>query len=215
MGGEIIVGAAGVGIAGATAVAELIRRANMPTQAQVDALIQHDQSAPFLVPNGNRGRGWVYRPSGPNIFSDGEMHRLASNVGVHGGLDIIAADGTPVSIAKTGVILWTGQRNGYGNMILAKHRGNMTTLYAHLSRIDVQPGQVVPGGRMIGLVGHTSDDRGGYTRFPQMGPHLHFSVHQGLPTVRPGSADERRYGTEPLAWLGGNGTTISAARYTV
>jgi len=217
MGAEIIVGAAGAGIAGAAAIAELIRRANMPSQGQVNDLIpaRNDQASPFLVTNGNRGRGWVYRPTGPAIFSDAAMHRQASNRGVHGGLDIISPIGAPVTAARTGVVLWAAPRTGYGNAVLLKHRNNMTTLYGHLSRIDVTPGEVVPGGRAVGMVGNTSDDRGGTTVFPNMGPHVHFSVHRGLPTIRISSADERRYGTEPLAWLGAQGTRISAARYTI
>jgi murein DD-endopeptidase MepM/ murein hydrolase activator NlpD len=64
-----------------------------------------------------------------------------------------------------GVVDFAGVQNGYGNVIILKHRDNYTTVYAHLSRIDVRKGEAVTQGENIGAVGAT-----GWAT----GPHLHF-----------------------------------------
>ena len=61
-------------------------------------------------------------------------------------------------------------QNGYGNVIVVKHAGDRSTLYAHLSRLDVRKGQAVAQGMRIGAVGMT-----GWTT----GPHLHFEFKVG------------------------------------
>lgn len=210
MGAETVVAVVGAGAAGTAAIVELIRRLRMPSNEQVDQAITQDRAAVGLVPGGRAGRGWVYRPLGPAIYSDAAMHRLARNEGVHAGLDIVANEGTRVSVARSGIVIAAGPQSGYGNRVIVKHRGGVTTLYAHMSRIDVAAGAVIAGGDAVGLVGRTSDARGGTTGFPTMGAHLHFSVHRSLPSISMSSGIERQYGTEPLAWLGGQGTAISA-----
>ena len=60
---------------------------------------------------------------------------------------------------------FAGQQNGYGNVIQVRHTNDRSTLYAHLSRIDVKKGQRVEQGQRIGAVGAT-----GWAT----GPHLHF-----------------------------------------
>jgi murein DD-endopeptidase MepM/ murein hydrolase activator NlpD len=63
------------------------------------------------------------------------------------------------------VVEFAGQQNGFGNVVIIKHNNADQTLYAHLSRIDVQPGQAVSQGQHLGAVGAT-----GWAT----GPHLHF-----------------------------------------
>lgn len=70
----------------------------------------------------------------------------------------MAAAGGTVTRAE-----WAG---GYGNLIEIDHNG-FSTRYAHLSRIDVSPGQIVAPGQAVGRVGSTGDSTG---------PHLHFEV---------------------------------------
>ena len=64
-----------------------------------------------------------------------------------------------------GVVDFAGWQNGYGNVVQIKHGNERSTLYAHLSRIDVRKGQRVEQGQRVGAVGMT-----GWTT----GPHLHF-----------------------------------------
>lgn len=92
--------------------------------------------------------------------------------GTHDGVDFRASIGTPVKAALTGIVLEINQGAvpycQYGKWVLVKHNNGLTTLYAHLSQINVQKGQAVGTGAVIGFAGNT-----GYAT----GPHLHFTVY--------------------------------------
>lgn len=98
----------------------------------------------------------------------------------HLGTDFAAPTGTKVRTVGDGMIEFAGWQNGFGNVIFVKHANSShTTVYAHLSRIDVKKGQSVEQGQLIGAVGTT-----GWST----GPHLHFEfrvngVHQDPQTV--------------------------------
>lgn len=91
----------------------------------------------------------------------------------HNGIDFRALVGTPVLAAGTGVVVATGDtdaecpRASYGKWILVRHNNNLSTIYGHLSEIDVTNGQTVSPGQRIALSGRT-----GYAT----GPHLHLTV---------------------------------------
>lgn len=85
----------------------------------------------------------------------------------HTGIDIKASEGTPVKTAAPGEVLFAGWLRGYGQIIIIDHGRDLTTVYAHLSRILVDEGRIVRDGETIGNVGST-----GVTS----GPHLHFEV---------------------------------------
>lgn len=92
----------------------------------------------------------------------------------HTAIDIGAPIGTPITAALDGVVLGTGNTDlargcySYGKWVMVKHANGLSTLYAHLSSIDVSPGQSVASGQVVGLSGMT-----GYAT----GPHLHFGVY--------------------------------------
>lgn len=94
--------------------------------------------------------------------------------GTHNGVDLGTPIGTPVYAAQSGVVLGTGNTDlacpgaSYGNWVLIKHNNGLSTLYGHLSKIDVHAGQSLVLGERIGLSGTT-----GYST----GPHLHFTVY--------------------------------------
>jgi murein DD-endopeptidase MepM/ murein hydrolase activator NlpD len=95
------------------------------------------------------------------------MHPILNTWRQHKGVDYAAPTGTPVRTVGDGVVDFAGWQNGYGNVIEVRHSGGRSTLYAHLSRIDVKRGDRVEQGQNIGAVGST-----GWST----GPHLHFEV---------------------------------------
>jgi len=93
------------------------------------------------------------------------FHPLLQKWRAHLGVDYAAPSGTPVRTVGDGVVEFAGQQNGYGNVVQVKHNNERSTLYAHLSRIDVKKGQRIEQGQRVGAVGAT-----GWAT----GPHLHF-----------------------------------------
>lgn len=88
----------------------------------------------------------------------------------HNGVDYAAPTGTAVRTVGDGVVEFAGSQGGYGNVVQIKHTNDRSTVYAHLSRIDVRQGQRVEQGARIGAVGST-----GWST----GPHLHFEFRVG------------------------------------
>ena len=89
----------------------------------------------------------------------------------HTGVDLAAAADMPVVAAYRGVVALVGyDALGYGNYVVIAHGGKLTTLYGHLDRVLVAPGQNVSAGYPIGLEGSTGNSTG---------PHLHFEFRVG------------------------------------
>ena len=109
---------------------------------------------------------WVSSEFGKrkNPFS-GEMKN-------HNGIDLAAAEGTPVYAIKDGAVYAAIEKDPeFGNYIILSHDlGKMTSVYAHLSRITVDRYQYVKKGDVIGYVGQTGK---------ATGPHLHFEIRTG------------------------------------
>ncbi len=93
------------------------------------------------------------------------FHPILQTMRAHQGVDYGAPTGTAVRSVGDGVVAFAGVQNGYGNMVILKHRNQDSTVYAHLSRINVRKGSNVSQGQTIGAVGST-----GWAT----GPHLHF-----------------------------------------
>jgi murein DD-endopeptidase MepM/ murein hydrolase activator NlpD len=86
---------------------------------------------------------------------------------VHTGVDFPAPVGTAVRAAGAGCVEFAGWNDGYGLLVVLRHAAGVTTWYAHLSRIAVQPGACLATGTLVGAVGATGH---------ATGPHLHFEV---------------------------------------
>ena len=85
----------------------------------------------------------------------------------HQGIDLPYPTGTPVAVAFDGKVRISDYVGGYGNLVVVRHANGLETFYGHLSRRDVQPGDWVSAGDIIGLGGSTGRSTG---------PHLHFET---------------------------------------
>lgn len=148
-----------------------------------------DVWAPYIVdvgggpistpPIGSHQRGWGIR----NTASAGERP--------HGAVDICGPQGTGVHAMRTGIVEHSGQKSGYGEIIMLRHADGTTSIYCHLNDRLVEQGSIVRGGTVIGRMGRTSNagtkpatlaQQGSQSdprcqQFRSMGVHLHFGTH--------------------------------------
>jgi murein DD-endopeptidase MepM/ murein hydrolase activator NlpD len=92
-------------------------------------------------------------------------HPILHTQRAHKGVDYSAPAGTPVISVSDGVVLESGFQGGFGNTVIIKHNARQSTVYAHLSKINVRKGQSIKQGDLVGAVGSTG---------LATGPHLHF-----------------------------------------
>jgi hypothetical protein len=112
----------------------------------------------------------------------------------HKGVDYAAPSGTPVRSIGDGTVQFAGGQRGFGNVVLIRHRnGKDTTVYAHLSHIEVKKGQAVAQGQTIGAVGMTG---------MATGPHLHFEFRIHEDPVNPALALANQHGDVPVSPAG-------------
>lgn len=94
-------------------------------------------------------------------------HPVSGEQDFHKGVDIAAAQGTPILAALPGVVEQTGYSESYGNFVVLRHSDNLRTTYNHCSEILAKEGEQLARGDRIALVGSTGISTG---------PHLHFEV---------------------------------------
>lgn len=149
------------------------------------------------------GRSDYYTPEGDSVrkaflrspvdfrvsssFNPNRLHPVLKTVRPHRGVDYAAPRGTPIKAAGDGKVIFRGVKSGYGNVVILQHGGNITTLYAHMSKFasGVGTGSRVRQGQTIGYVGATG---------LVTGPHLHYEyrlngVHRNPRTVPLPKAD--------------------------
>ena len=102
-------------------------------------------------------------------FSHARFHPILKTVRAHLGTDYGAPAGTPVESIGSGRVVFAGPKRGEGNMVHIVHGGGYETMYLHLSRLYVRPGEHLEIGKIIGLVGSTG---------LSTGPHLDFRILQ-------------------------------------
>jgi len=120
-------------------------------------------------------------------FNPRRKHPILNTIRAHRGVDYAAPSGTPIKAAGDGKVIFRGRKNGYGNAVIVQHGGNITTLYAHMSRFhnSSRVGRRVVQGQTIGYVGMTGLANA---------PHLHYEyrlngVHRNPRTVKLPQAD--------------------------
>jgi murein DD-endopeptidase MepM/ murein hydrolase activator NlpD len=99
---------------------------------------------------------------------------------MHTGLDLIVPEGTEVRAVQAGRVLRVDEIQGYGLTVLLDHGGGWSSLYAHLLRATVEPGEQLAAGQPLGLVGQSGN---------ASTAHLHLELRQrqgqGLVAVDP------------------------------
>ncbi len=93
--------------------------------------------------------------------------RWSGGPDLHRGVDVSVPSGTPVYPMSPGEVRFAGVMGGFGNVIWVDHGGEVLSVYAHLSRIEVAEGQRVTRNSPIGLSGRSGN---------ASGPHLHFEI---------------------------------------
>ena len=110
--------------------------------------------------------GWGYR-----------IHPIYKIRKFHYGMDFTAPVGTDIYVTGDGIVREvTSEHSGYGNMITVDHGYGYKTVYGHLSRFNVKPGQKVKRGEIIGYIGSSGTSTA---------PHLHYEVHKNGEPVNP------------------------------
>jgi hypothetical protein len=97
---------------------------------------------------------------------------------IHKGIDIDLEKGDKVSVAFDGKVRFAQKQGGFGNVVIVMHPNGLETVYAHLSKIKVKPGDVVLSGQVIGLGGNTGHSTG---------THLHFELRYKGHPLNPGA----------------------------
>lgn len=116
--------------------------------------------------------GTITSPFGTRLAPDEE----SPTTEFHSGVDIGAAEGTPVKAAAAGQVAFAGRNGNYGLMVKLHHADDTQTWYGHLSKISVEEGALAALGAEIGLVGSTGRSTG---------PHLHFEYRVNGEAVDP------------------------------
>lgn len=113
------------------------------------------------------------RPAAGRFTSSFGGRDIGDGSEFHYGSDIANSVGTPIVSAADGIVSYAAPMGTYGNVIMVTHSINgqiFTTVYAHLSGINVSSGQSVSKGQLIGRMGSTGRSTGS---------HLHFEIHEG------------------------------------
>jgi murein DD-endopeptidase MepM/ murein hydrolase activator NlpD len=162
----------------------LANRISDPTQIRIGQRL--------VVPSGRRalrkrsGNTWTSSDprgrSARHVFDWPTRGRVTSGFGMrngahHDGIDISAREGTAVRAAESGRVIHSDDRlSGYGNLIIIKHAGLLSSVYAHNRRNLVKVGEFVEKGQVIAEVGQTGR---------VSAPHLHFEVRRNGKAVNP------------------------------
>lgn len=139
-------------------------------QAKVQAKLARAAGVPPPA-GGYKGTGGPLSMPVAGVFTSPFGYRWGR---LHAGIDIGAAEGTPIYAADGGRVVLAAWTGGYGNYTCVQHTAAMSTCYAHQSRYGTSAGATVRRGQLIGYVGNTGHS---------FGAHLHFEVRiNGNPT---------------------------------
>jgi len=158
---------------------------------QAIRFIDSDGRTDYFTPKGDSVRkAFLRSPVDFRVsssFNPNRLHPVLKTRRPHRGVDYAAPRGTAIKAAGDGKVIFRGVKSGYGNAVILQHGGNITTLYAHMSKFasGARSGSRVRQGQTIGYVGATG---------LVTGVHLHYEyrlngVHRNPRTVKLPQAD--------------------------
>lgn len=128
----------------------------------IDALLNHKKMRQESHVAGRpAASGWLSSPFGKRIDP------FTGRASWHNGVDFAGKEGTHVQAVAAGVVVWSGSRYGYGNLVEVNHGNGLVTRYAHNKKNVVNVGDVVSKGQTLAKMGSTGRSTG---------PHVHFEV---------------------------------------
>lgn len=139
-----------------------------------------------LLASSQPGQTGIIQPEGNGIATGKFNHPVKGypmssdygyrRSGFHAGVDFATPVGTPINASDGGIIEEAGHEKNYGYYVVVNHQNGYSTLYAHLSEIQVKVGHKAEQGKPIGLSGDTGRSTG---------PHLHFEVIRTVNNITP------------------------------
>lgn len=133
--------------------------------------VQSDSGSVVEPASGGRPTSWpLSRPA----FITREL--LSRDPGEHTGMDIAVAAGSPIHAAGAGMVIAAGRDSVYGNFVRLRHEDGYETMYAHASKLLVQPPQHVERRQVIALSGNSG---------LSTAPHLHFEIRRNGRPIDP------------------------------
>lgn len=154
-------------------------------QAQIPGLLQKLQQRvqpaleKTLIREDARPKGVPLKGRGVEISSEFGLRRNPFGGGyeLHQGMDFTAAYGTPIHATAPGRVVTAGwSQGGYGYHVIVDHGYGYRTLYAHMTKVEVEAGAKIERDRLVGYLGSTGRSSG---------PHLHYGVYYNDQPIDP------------------------------
>lgn len=136
-------------------------RITMESAGEIKDYLSQERNAYVATPRGWPVDGHITSPYGAR------EHPMTGGKEFHGGVDIAAEPGKPVSATADGIVSFAGWSGASGNLVVIEHGLGFSTCYAHNKMVAVKTGQKVKRGDVIGYIGSTGSSTG---------PHVHYEV---------------------------------------
>lgn len=162
--------------------------AALAIKAQMAPIVESWLHTPSIPPTA----GYLSSGFGVRLNPFASRDEAEGGFGFHSGLDITNVVGTPIQATANGVVQSAGWMDRYGYTVVLKHNEDLETVYGHMARWDVQVGQTVHRGDILGKMGQSGH---------ATGVHLHYEVRLRGKPVNP--TRYLRLQREWLSTLGG------------
>ena len=153
---------------------EAIEKADQLMEDYQKAAAEYSAQNPYVE------GGWMWPlPQANNVITSKygyRTHPVTGKYKLHTGIDLRASKGTNIYAAKAGTVVTAEYSSSWGNYVILSHGGGYTSLYAHMTKMNVKVGQTVKQGQVIGTVGST-----GWST----GAHLHFELRKNNSSYNP------------------------------